>query len=99
MGSSLGRLKRIQFPVSLFAFFLDMSGHVAFPYTPLCSGIGENQAIFTGGKILDFLATFTLLHNSMAFAAIELAAVLAHKKALNTFFYACTNHFNHILSQ
>jgi hypothetical protein len=76
-----------------------VSGHVALPYAPLGSGVGENQAIFTGGEILDFLTTFTLLHNRMAFAAIELAAVLAHKKAFNTFFYACTNHFNHILSQ
>jgi hypothetical protein len=34
----------------------------------------------------------------VACAAVKLAALLAHKKALITFFYACTNHFNHVLS-
>jgi hypothetical protein len=76
-----------------------MSGHVASPYTPLGSRIRENKAVFTGRELLDFLAAFTLLYNRMAFAAIELAAFFAHKKAINTLFYACTNHFNHILSQ
>lgn len=98
VGSALGRLKRIQLPVFLFACSLHMSGHAACPYTPLGSGVWENQAVFTGGEILDFLAAFTLLYNRMAFAAIELAAFVAHKKALNTLFYACTNHFNHVLS-
>jgi hypothetical protein len=95
---ALRSLKRIQLPVFLFACFLHMSGHVAGPYTPLGSGVGKNQAVFTGGEILDFLAAFTLLYSGMAFAAIELTAFVAHKKAINTLFYACTNHFNHTLS-
>jgi hypothetical protein len=99
VGPALRSLKRIQLPVSLLAYFLHMSGHVASPYTPLGSGIRENHAVFTGGEILDFLAAFTLLYNRMAFAAVELAAFVAHKKALQTLFYACTNHFNHTLSQ
>ena len=99
VGSALGRLKRIQLPISLFTCSLHMSGHIAGPYTPLGSGVRENEAVFTGGKILDFLAAFTLLYNRMAFAAIELAAFVAHKKTIHTLFYACTNHFNHTLSQ
>lgn len=95
---TLRSLKRIQLPVSLFTCSLHMRGHVASPYTPLGYRIGKDEAVFAGGEILDFLATFTLLYNRMAVAAIKLAAFIAHEKAIHTLFYACTNHFNHILS-
>jgi hypothetical protein len=44
------------------------------------------------------LATFTLLDNRVAVTSVKLTPLLAHKKALNTFFYRCTNHGYHILS-
>jgi len=98
VGPALGCLQGIQLTVSLFGCFLDVRGHITGAYTPFGSGIGENQTVFTCGEFLDFLAAFTLFDNGMAFAAIELAAGFAHKRALHTFFNACTNHFNHILS-
>jgi len=66
--------------------------------TPFGGRIGKGEAIFTGRKILDFLTTFTLLNYVVASTTIKLAAFLVHEKALIPFFYACTNHFNHVLS-
>lgn len=98
VGSAFGSLKRIQLPVSLLAGFHYVSGHVAGPDTPLGYGVRENEAVFTGGELLDFLASFTLLHNGIAFAAVKPAAFFAHEKTLKTLFYTCTNHLNHSLS-
>jgi hypothetical protein len=75
-----------------------MAGHVATSHMPLGGRVRGNKAIFAGGVIVDFLAAFTLFNDSVACAAIKLATLFAHKETLVTFSYACTNHFNHILS-
>ncbi len=67
--------------------------------TPFGGRIGKGEAIFTGGEIFDFLTTFTLLNYGVAGTTIKLAAFLVHEKTLIPFFYACTNHFNHVLSK
>ncbi len=76
-----------------------MCGHIAVSMKPFGGRIGKGEAIFTGGKIFDFLTTFTLLNYGVAGTTIKLAAFLVHEKTLIPFFYACTNHFNHVLSQ
>jgi hypothetical protein len=75
-----------------------MGRHVAIAITPLGGGIRRDEAIFTGGEFLDSLAALTLLNDRMARTTVKLAAFLAHEKTLVSFFYACTNHSNHILS-
>ena len=75
-----------------------MGRHVAIAITPLGSRIRRDEAIFPGGEFSDSLAALTLLNDRMAGAAIKLAPFFAHEKTLISFFYACTNHFNHILS-
>jgi hypothetical protein len=75
-----------------------VGGHIAISMAPLCGGIGKDEAIFTGGEIFGFLTTFALFSDSMAGAAIKLAAFIVHEKTLIPFFYTCTNHFDHILS-
>jgi hypothetical protein len=72
--------------------------HVAIPETPLGRRIRKYETILAGGKHFDFVAAFTLLNSWMAGAAIKLAAFLGHKETIQTLFYACTNHFDHILS-
>jgi hypothetical protein len=75
-----------------------VGGHIAISMTPLCGGIGKDEAIFAGGEIFGFLTTFTLFNDGVTRATIKLAAFLIHEKTLISFFYTCTNHFNHILS-
>ena len=96
---TLGSLQGIDLPVSAFGLYLQMGGHVAVPHTPLGSGIREDEAIFAGRKFLGPHAAFTLINNCVAGATIKLTACLAHKRAANTRFYACTVHFNHVLSR
>lgn len=54
--------------------------------------------MIAGWTLQNFLATITLFHDGMAIAAVELAASLAHKCAVDTLFNSCTNHGYHILS-
>jgi hypothetical protein len=75
-----------------------VGSHVAITMTPLYGRIRKDKTIFAGGEIFDLLAAFTLLNNCVAGTTIKMAAFLAHEKTLIPFFYACTNHFNHILS-
>jgi hypothetical protein len=75
-----------------------MSSHIADPVTPFHSGFRETNAVFSGGKFLNFLTTFTILNNLMTGASIKLTPILVHKKTLNTFLNACTNHGYHALS-
>lgn len=75
-----------------------MGGHVAFPDAPLGGRLREAEAILACGKVNRFLTPFTLFNNRVANAAIELATFLTHKETIVTLFYACTNHFDHILS-
>ena len=75
-----------------------MGSHIAVPYTPFGLRIRKDGAILTGGEFLDFLAVSTLFDNCVASTTIELTAFLAHEEAIRPLFYACTNHFNHILS-
>jgi hypothetical protein len=75
-----------------------VGSHIAVPDAPFGSGLREHQAVCTGSELLGFLAAITLLSDGMAAAAVELAAGLAHKKTINTFFDACTNHGYHIPS-
>jgi len=98
MGASLRGLKRVQFRILFFGGFFQVSGHVTTSYPPLGQRVREIEAILTGGKVFHLLAAFTLINNRVAGATIKLAAFLFHEKALITVFYACTNHFNHILS-
>ena len=91
-------LKWIDLPVSLFSLCLKVGSHVAIPGMPPGVGIRKYKAVSAGGEFFDFLAAFTLLDNGMAGAAIKLAAFFAHEKTFIPFLYACTNHFNHILS-
>jgi hypothetical protein len=97
-GPSLGGLQGIQFPVTLCLRGLQVSGHAAGANPPLNCGVRKAQAVFAGWELFDFLATFTLLDNRVAVTSVKLTPLLAHKKALNTFFYRCTNHGYHILS-
>jgi hypothetical protein len=95
---SLGRLQG----VDLCAFFLgglfQVRGHIAFSETPLGGGIREGEAKATGRKNLGFLTSFALLNDFVTGASIKLASLIAHKIAVQSFFYACTNHGYHILS-
>jgi hypothetical protein len=75
-----------------------VGGHVALPGSPLGRRLRKNQAKLTGRKLLCLLAAPACLNDGMATSAIELAAVLAHEKALYSLLNACTNHGYHILS-
>jgi hypothetical protein len=75
-----------------------VSGHAALPGTPLDGRLRENEAIFAGGKFFDFLTAVALLDDGVAAPPIELTAVLAHEKTLNTQFHAIANHGYHIPS-
>jgi hypothetical protein len=75
-----------------------MRGHAALSGSPFDGRLRENKAIFAGGKFFDFLAAVALLDNGVAGSPIELAAVLAHEKALDTLLYAIANHGYHIPS-
>jgi hypothetical protein len=75
-----------------------MGSHVADTGPPFNSWLRKTRTVFSGGKLLDSLATFAFLNNLVAGAAVKLTPVLVHKKTLNTFFYACTNHGYHVLS-
>jgi hypothetical protein len=95
---SFGCLQGIQLSVSLFAAFLNVRCHAAFADAPFSGGVRKDKAIFAGGKFLGFLAAFTLLDDMVAGASVELAPLLAHEKAIQSFFHACTNPGYHILS-
>jgi hypothetical protein len=97
-GLSLGGLQGIQFSVTLCLRGLQVSGHAAGADPPLDCGVRKAQAVFAGWELFGFLATFTLLDNWVAVTSVKLTPLLVHKKALNTFFYCCTNHGYHILS-
>jgi hypothetical protein len=75
-----------------------MCGHIAISITPFRGRIGKDETIFTGGKILSFLTAFTFLNDGMTGTTVKIAAFIAHEKTLMPLFYACTNHFNHVLS-
>ena len=75
-----------------------MSSHSAFPGSPFDRRLGENKAILAGGKIFDFLAAGALLNDGVAAPSVELTAIFAHEKTLNTLLYAIANHGYHILS-
>jgi len=97
-GPSLRGLQGIQFSVTLCLRGLQVSGHAAGADPPLDRGVREAYAVFAGWELFGFLATFTLLDNRVAVTSVKLTPLLAHKKAVNTFFYRCTNHGYHILS-
>jgi hypothetical protein len=97
-GPSLRGLQGIQFSVTLYLRGLQVSGHATGADPPLDRGVRKAQAVFARGKLFGFLATFTLLDNRVAVTSVKLTPLLAHKKAINTFFYRCTNHGYHILS-
>ena len=100
MASALGRLQRVELSVPLIPVRgLDVRGHAADPRAPLDRGVGETDAVFAGGKLLNSLAALTLLYDGMAVSAVEPAAALAHKKTIQTFFDRCTNHGDHVLSR
>jgi hypothetical protein len=75
-----------------------VSRHAALPGSPFNGRLRENKAILAGGKIFDFLAAVALLDDGVAAPPIELTAILAHEKALNTLLYAIANHGYHIPS-
>jgi hypothetical protein len=75
-----------------------MSCHVADAIFPLYGRVRKTHTISSGGILSDSLAAMTLIDNRVAAAPIKLASSFAHKDALNTFLYRCTNHDNHILS-
>jgi len=75
-----------------------VGSHIAVPDAPFGSRLREHQTICAGRELLGFLATSALLSDRMAAATVELAAGLPHKKTINTFFDACTNHGYHIPS-
>jgi hypothetical protein len=75
-----------------------MGRHAALPGSPFDGGLRENKAILAGGEFFGFLAAGALLDNGMAGSPIELAAVLAHEKALDTLLDAVANHGYHIPS-
>jgi hypothetical protein len=75
-----------------------VSSHAAFPGSPFDGRLRENKAILAGGKIFDFLAAVALLDNDVAAPSVELTAIFAHEKTLNTLLYAIANHGYHILS-
>ena len=75
-----------------------VSGHAAFPGSPFDRRLRENKAILAGGKFFDFLAAIALLNDGVAASPIELTAILAHEKTLDTQFHAIANHGYHIPS-
>jgi hypothetical protein len=75
-----------------------MGRHAALSGSPFYGRLRENKAILSGGKFFGFLAAVALLDNGMAGSPIELAAVLAHEKALDTLLHAIANHGYHIPS-
>jgi hypothetical protein len=72
--------------------------HIAGPDSPSYTRVRKTQAVFTGGKFLDFQTAFTLLYDLVAVSSIKLTSVFFHKKAIRTLFHRCTNHGYHILS-
>ena len=85
MGSTLGGLQGVQFSVFFPLNDLYMAGHVAVSDTPFDGGVRETDAIFTGGKFLDFLAAFTLLTNLVAVTSVKLATCFVHKETIHPF--------------
>jgi hypothetical protein len=95
---ALGCFQGIQLSVPLIVGFLQMCCHTAFSQTPPGGGIRKDQAVIAGGEFFDFLAAFTLLNGVVTGTAVKPAPFLAHEKAVQSFFYACTNHGYHVLS-
>jgi hypothetical protein len=75
-----------------------MGCHGALAGSPFDGRLRENKAILAGGELFDFRAAATLLNDGVAVPSVELAAVLVHEKALNTFLYAIANHGYHVPS-
>jgi hypothetical protein len=98
VGLSLGCLQGIDFGAFFFNGLFYVRGHIAFSETPLGGGIREDKAKTTGRKNLGFLTSFTLLNDFVTGASIELAPLIAHEMAIQSFFYGCTNHGYHVLS-
>ena len=63
-----------------------MRGHAAGADSPLDGRVRKAEAEFAARELFGLLATFTLLDNRVAVTSIKLTPLLAHKKALNTFF-------------
>ena len=95
---SLGCLQRINLCALLLGGLLYMRGHIAFTETPLGGRIRKDEAKTTGRKHIGFLTSFALLNDFMTGASIKLAPLIAHEIAVQSFFYACTNHGYHVLS-
>jgi len=97
-GGALGCLQGVDLHLFGGGDLSQMRGHTAFPGSPFDGGLRENQAIFAGGELFDFLTAMALLNDGMAVPSVELAAVLVHEKALNSLLYAIANHGYHIPS-
>ena len=98
VGLTFRSLQGIYLPVFVLGGHFRMGGHVAGSGTPFDGRLRKAHAVVARSVLKDLLATLALLYNGVAATAIELAAVFAHKCAVNTLFNSCTNHGYHILS-
>jgi hypothetical protein len=67
-------------------------------HSPFTGGIGIHHAVIACVSSEDSRATFTLLHDGVAGATVEGAAVLGHESALLSRLYRLTDHWNHLPS-
>jgi hypothetical protein len=93
-GVAFGSLERIELGAVavLFLFLFHVRGQIAESLPPLGLGIRKGAAVAGFFPIEDAVATLTIFHDSMAFAAVERTAFFAHESTINTLFYACAVH-------
>ena len=94
----LGCFQRIYF-ASLFRFPLHMGCHVAVAETPFCGWIRKYEAVFSRRIVRHFLAPFTFVNDNVAGPTAITTAGFFHKGTFLPLFYACANHFIHVLSE
>ena len=75
-----------------------MGGKVALTTFPLESRVGTGRAVPSRGKFGAAAASFALVDDVMAGAAVEGTTFLGHKYALGARLYGCAVHGNHPLS-
>jgi hypothetical protein len=74
-----------------------MSGKITGAGFPLDGRIWITAAEFSGVKFHRPLASFALLHDGVAGAAVVAASGFGHEGALDSRLHSCTNHDNHPL--
>lgn len=95
--SSLGCLDGVDLLAFSSRLDFHMGGHVAVAVFPSQGRVWCSNAIRSGFKLRDSLASLTFVDNGQTIAFIIAATLGCHKYAIITFSYGSTNHNNILL--